>query len=736
MGNERDSEEKYCRLSDAKISLESVSLEEKDEKRGFSLGFWIYLSNSARPCSVLLHQINPKVEGDVPFVALNEESKLIIFPLLGLHEEAPCPGSLFPSRGVTHLSASNPCPSEKWVHIGCQVTQRYMCLHINAIMVDGTSLPLSNARNRRYSLRLTTLVGNKGNVEGYFYNSQVWSSSVSIKSQYTKDQPVRLFLDNSSLPDGVEAGPDGVWNIVGGKPSCRRNFSLEVLLLNGIGQPVCRDMEIMASLVYADNGAPVENSRDDGEDPLLLSCDGMEYPSTNRPVPLVRGRAAFKLKVAKLSSKCDNRLFRVFFYPFSTQRYPFLETYSQPIRCISRSKQNQRTTGSGRKILPTQPPCENPSLQKTSNGHNNGGTCGLKTEASREIQNQTQTLNQNPNQQHSPNQHENGGQNGAAEKFDQPEKRPKIECKMPMEQKDANENSPVVLNGTSSNAEEAESNPLSGSDSDGANKATMLREALEATRFGASSTLDDALVFRYCLEGMLERSVILREALSTASNDDMADFAKRVGLYTGCSHHRNQLLMAKKLIEEGDETWTSISFNKTRVLWSCVIPEIVKKFMFISHSSNRGLSEQDIEVLRGIAGCSEELGREDFERLWYWMYPVALTLARERINKLWECLVPRWIEGFITKEEAENALRSPKGPEKPGTFLLRFPTSRSWPHPDAGNLVISYVGSDLMIHHKLLALDYSDERGEELQHLLLEEPELTQLGRVIRPEVS
>jgi hypothetical protein len=28
---------------------------------------------------------------------------------------------------------------------------------------------------------------------------------------------VRLFLDNSSLPDGVEAGPDGVWNIVGGK---------------------------------------------------------------------------------------------------------------------------------------------------------------------------------------------------------------------------------------------------------------------------------------------------------------------------------------------------------------------------------------------------------------------------------------------------------------------------------------------------------------------------------------
>jgi SH2 domain len=88
------------------------------------------------------------------------------------------------------------------------------------------------------------------------------------------------------------------------------------------------------------------------------------------------------------------------------------------------------------------------------------------------------------------------------------------------------------------------------------------------------------------------------------------------------------------------------------------------------------------------------------------MYPVALTLARERINKLWECLIPKWIEGFITKEEAENVLRGPKGPQKLGTFLLRFPTTRSWPHPDAGNLVISYVGSDSMIHHKLLALNY------------------------------
>lgn len=55
---------------------------------------------------------------------------------------------------------------------------------------------------------------------------------------------------------------------------------------------------------------------------------------------------------------------------------------------------------------------------------------------------------------------------------------------------------------------------------------------------------------------------------------------------------RNQILMAKKLIEDGNEMWATISFDKTRVLWTCAIPEIVKKFMCISNSKNRGLMEQ------------------------------------------------------------------------------------------------------------------------------------------------
>lgn len=142
---------------------------------------------------------------------------------------------------------------------------------------------------------------------------------------------------------------------------------------------------------------------------------------------------------------------------------------------------------------------------------------------------------------------------------------------------------------------------------------------------------------------------------------------------------------------------------------------------------------------------------------------MAISLSKDKINNLWGCTAPVWIEGLITTEEAENALRSSRDLlKKPGTFVLRFPTTRSWPHPDAGSLVVTYVGSDNSIHHRLLSLDVrygpisnllypilrfvfgsmllkvkyicfsagcSDARAGSLQDLLLQEPELLQLGR-------
>jgi hypothetical protein len=40
----------------------------------------------------------------------------------------------------------------------------------------------------------------------------------------------------------------------------------------------------------------------------------------------------------QLSSKCDNRLFRIRFHMLKSGSYPFFEAFSPPIRCISRGR--------------------------------------------------------------------------------------------------------------------------------------------------------------------------------------------------------------------------------------------------------------------------------------------------------------------------------------------------------------------------------------------------------------
>lgn len=103
-------------------------------------------------------------------------------------------------------------------------------------------------------------------------------------------------------------------------------------------------------------------------------------------------------------------------------------------------------------------------------------------------------------------------------------------------------------------------------------------------------------------------------------------------------------------------------------------------------------------IVRGTHYCS----RSEFERLWHWIYPVALTLANPQLRELWESGDP-WIAGFLTRGEAEAALET--HPE--GTFLLRFGPSRVWPHPDAGALVASVVAEGGEVMHRLLTLDTS-----------------------------
>jgi len=48
--------------------------------------------------------------------------------------------------------------------------------------------------------------------------------------------------------------------------------------------------------------------------------------------------------ICQLSSKCDNRFFLIRFCVTKLGNYPFLETYSHPIRCISRSRNTRLST--------------------------------------------------------------------------------------------------------------------------------------------------------------------------------------------------------------------------------------------------------------------------------------------------------------------------------------------------------------------------------------------------------
>lgn len=70
----------------------------------------------------LIVQVTMGDANKLPFLALGEGNKLLLFPLTSLHREAPAPAtSSYPWTGTTNLSSTSECPLEKWFHIGCEV---------------------------------------------------------------------------------------------------------------------------------------------------------------------------------------------------------------------------------------------------------------------------------------------------------------------------------------------------------------------------------------------------------------------------------------------------------------------------------------------------------------------------------------------------------------------------------------------------------------------------------------
>ncbi|KAK0601966.1 hypothetical protein LWI29_029127 [Acer saccharum] len=691
MGENVIKSEDYSLLKDLRVKIEG-------EEEGFTLCFWLYLLKPSTFPAILLNQV--VVAGSAPFLALKDNKTIMLFPLFSSHKEVPDPRISTPSNEFPHASMEIEFPLQKWTHVGCKVSTEFLRLHIDGEIVAEQSLPSSFSKDDNSNcLKKINFAGN--DVRGYVHNAKVLPLIFSVKDHYAKDPPLQLAIDNSSASE-IEEDSDGVWSIVGGKASCRRIFSLDVILLNAFDQPINKEMEVVASLLYADNGGPVEKTND-AEAPLLTSYDGIEYASCDRPSKILHGRASFKLKISQLSSKCDNRLFRIRFEILKAVGFSFLEALSPPIRCISRNR-NIRTSVICKK---------SPAATQPLNGSQSFDDVSVELQKIAVHEAKPSSLSKRV-------------------RFDQEKistvEQPEGECNSHLRNAIKAERIDVAsLNGTHINFEEVDNSP-SDSESTGA------RNSSYKTMSTSGNSVPDSTIFKYCLGSMTERSSMLKEIAPSSSDEEILEFAKQVAIYSGCSHHSSQIMMAKQLIEEGRKTWNLISTNNNHVHWDSAVLGIEEQFMKISCCSTRSLKQQDFEILKKIAGCQDHLAQENFENLWYWLYPVAFTLSREWINATWKSTSPKWIEGFITKEEAEYSLQGPRGLQQPGTFVLRFPTSRSWPHPDAGSLVITYVGSDYTLHHRLISVEfiYRQMEVKQLHDLLLAEPELSRLGRTIR----
>ncbi|KAH9779463.1 SH2 domain-containing protein B [Citrus sinensis] len=546
--------EDYYLLKDLRFKIEG-------DEEGFSLCFWVYLMKSTTFSATLISQVD--IGGNAPFLALNEKKILMLFPFISLHKEAPDPGKSAPLTELQHASMDTEFPLESWIHVGCRVSTDSVQLHIDGEIV--AEKPVSSSF-----------------CKGSMSNS---------RTKITLDPPLLLSIDTSSASE-IEEDSDGVWSIVGGKASCRRIFSLDVVLLNAFGQPVNKEVEITAALLYADNGSLVEKTSD-GEAPLLTSYDGIEFPTYDRPSKLLNGRASFKLKISQGRSS---------FIPQKTKL--LLEVLSYPIRCISRTR-TIRTFSVPFKRTPA-------AIHPT----NGSQSCGFDDGSLKIHHNTVLEAKPSPSSKRVRLEQE---KISAMEQLDG-------ECSPhPLTANKAEGAFAKGLDGTHENTEDAGISPAD-YESKGVRNVALKN---------SGKSVSDLTIFKYCLGGLADRSHLLKEIVTSFSDEEILEFA-----------------------------------------------------------------HQDFELLRRIAGCRDFLAQENFEKLWCWLYPVAFTLSSDWINKTWRSTSPKWIEGFITKEEAEYSLQGPRGLQEPGTFVLRFPTSRNWPHPDAGSLIVTYVGSDYTLHHR------------------------------------
>lgn len=79
---------------------------------------------------------------------------------------------------------------------------------------------------------------------------------------------------------------------------------------------------------------------------------------------------------------------------------------------------------------------------------------------------------------------------------------------------------------------------------DGSDNFSSESETSETTKSDVKSMsnstiqLSDMIVFKYCLGGLSERALLLKEIAMSLGEEDLAKLGDQVSLFSGCSHHR------------------------------------------------------------------------------------------------------------------------------------------------------------------------------------------------------
>lgn len=86
----------------------------------------VYLSmfhgvKAGLPRVILVTQVHPDIACTFPFLSLHENKKMMLSPLLFLHQEAPTPSNSIPWSEVPCAASKMDFPLMKWVHVGCEV---------------------------------------------------------------------------------------------------------------------------------------------------------------------------------------------------------------------------------------------------------------------------------------------------------------------------------------------------------------------------------------------------------------------------------------------------------------------------------------------------------------------------------------------------------------------------------------------------------------------------------------